>query len=81
MFSLRDLRFVLCSRYRTYVRKGSWAFYLNYPQINEVGSSDHLIMSDVHYGSRRETVLLARLDFQLHSTPVPTSQQEQSLLL
>ena len=23
------------------VRKGSWAFYLVYPQINEVGQSDH----------------------------------------
>ena len=23
-----------------YVRKGSWAFYLNYPQINEVEKSD-----------------------------------------
>ena len=26
-----------------YVRKGSWAFYLNYPQINEVGKSDHIV--------------------------------------
>ena len=26
-----------------YVRKGSWAFYLNYPQTNEVGQSDHVV--------------------------------------
>ena len=32
MFSLRDLLFVI-SIY--YVRKGLWAFCLNYPQINE----------------------------------------------
>ena len=25
-----------------YVRKGSWVCYLNYPQINEVGKSDHV---------------------------------------
>ena len=25
-----------------YVRKGSWAFYLNYPQINGVGKSDYM---------------------------------------
>ena len=25
-----------------YVRKGSWAFYLNYPQINGVVKSDHM---------------------------------------
>ena len=35
MFSLFDV----CSYY---VRKGSWAFYLNYPQINEVRKSDHV---------------------------------------
>ena len=37
MFSPRDLRF-FCSL----DRKGSWAFYLNYPQINEVVKSDHI---------------------------------------
>ena len=25
-----------------YVRKGSWAFYLNYPQITEVRKPDHV---------------------------------------
>ena len=33
MFSLGDLRFVLCA----------WAFFnLNHPQINEVGKSNHM---------------------------------------
>ena len=26
-----------------YARKGFWAFYRNYPQINEVGKSDHVV--------------------------------------
>ena len=51
---------------RTTCAKDHGLFYLNYPQINEVGNSDHMIMLDVHYGackhelwrSRRETVLL-----------------------
>ena len=30
-----------------YVRKGSWAFYLNYLQINEVGKSDHVVISNI----------------------------------
>ena len=36
---------VLCSVHvisTYYVCKGSWAFYLNYPQINEVGKSGHV---------------------------------------
>ena len=37
MFSLRDLCFVLLTYY---ARKGSWAFYLHYPQINAVGKSE-----------------------------------------
>ena len=42
MFSLRALRFLLCSFYLSYyARIGSWEFYLNYPQINEVGKFDH----------------------------------------
>ena len=43
MFSLRDLRFVLRSRDLDVLRAqriiGS---YLNYPQINEVGKSNHM---------------------------------------
>ena len=44
MFSLRDLRFVLLT---FYARKVSWAFYLHYPQINEVG--DHIVGTDSFY--------------------------------
>ena len=43
MLSLRDLHFVLCSFDLDVLRKGLWAFYLNYPQINEVGKSDHVV--------------------------------------
>ena len=43
MFSLLDLCFVLCPRDLDYVRKVSWDFYHNYPQINEVGKSDHSV--------------------------------------
>ena len=39
VLSLRVLRFVFSTYY---VRKGSWTFYLEYPQINEVGKSDHV---------------------------------------
>ena len=50
MFSLRDLHFLICSFHlfissvhfisKYYVRKGSYTcFYLNYPQINEIGKS------------------------------------------
>ena len=42
MFSLLDLIFVLSMHY---VRKGSRAFYLNYPEINEVGKSNHMVMN------------------------------------
>ena len=39
MFSLRDLRFVLCSRDLDVQKraKDHRLFYLNYPEINEVG--------------------------------------------
>ena len=38
MFSLRDLRFVFCSRDLDVLRaQRIIGFYLNYPQINEVG--------------------------------------------
>ena len=49
MFSLCDLRFscsvLLIST--CYMRKGSWAFYLNYPQINEVGKSDQMVLFNI----------------------------------
>ena len=45
MFSLRDLRFVFCSLYLDVLRAQRIIgfFYLNYPQINEVGISDHVV--------------------------------------
>ena len=46
MFSLLDLRFVLCTTY--YVRKGPRAYY---PQINEVGKSDHVVVRFVTPGA------------------------------
>ena len=44
MFSLLDLRFVLCSRDLDVLRAQRiiGLFYLNYPQINEVRTSDHM---------------------------------------
>ena len=44
MFSLLDLIFVLSMHY---VRKGSRAFYLNYPEINEVGKSNHMVITGI----------------------------------
>ena len=46
MFSLRDLRFVLCSRDLDVLRaqRIMGFFYLKYPQISEVGNSDHVAM-------------------------------------
>ena len=44
MFSLRDLHFLLCSRDLDVLRaqlKDYRLSYLNYPQFNEVGKSDH----------------------------------------
>ena len=32
----------LCVISMYYACKGSWAFYFNYPQINEAGKSDHM---------------------------------------
>ena len=45
MFSLRNLRFVLCSRDLDVLRAQRIIgfFYLNYPQSNEVRISDHMI--------------------------------------
>ena len=43
MFSLLDLIFVLSMHY---VRKGSRAFYLNYPE-NEVGKSNHMVITGI----------------------------------
>ena len=47
MFSLRDLRFVLCSRDLDVLRTQRIIgfFNLNYPQINEVKRSDHVSIS------------------------------------
>ena len=42
MFSLRDLRFVLCSRDLD-VRP--YAFFLHYSQMNEAGKCDHMIVT------------------------------------
>ena len=42
MFSLRDLCFVFCSRDLDVLR-AQRLFYLNYPQINEAGKSDHVV--------------------------------------
>ena len=44
MFSLRDLRFVLCSVDPDvlWCAKDHGLLYLNYPQINEFGKSDHM---------------------------------------
>ena len=44
MFSLRDLRFVLCSLDLNFLRaQRIMGFFLNYPQINGVGVSDHVV--------------------------------------
>ena len=47
MFSLRDLRFVLCSRDLDVLRAQRIRLfsYLNYPQINEVWNSDHVVVN------------------------------------
>ena len=44
MFSLRDLRFLLRSRDLDVLRAQRIIgfFYLNYPQINKAGKSDHM---------------------------------------
>ena len=44
MFSLRDLRFLLCSRDLDVLRAQRiiGLFYLNYPQINEVRKCDRV---------------------------------------
>ena len=43
MLSLLDLRFVLCSLDLDVLRaQRIMFFYLNYPQINKVGKSDHM---------------------------------------
>ena len=57
MFSLRDLRFVLCSRDLDVLRAQRIIgfFYLNYPQIDGVGKSDHVVnhlMLPTNKGSR-----------------------------
>ena len=45
MFSLCDLRFVFCSRDLDVLHaQRIIGFYLNYPQINEVEKSDHVLM-------------------------------------
>ena len=52
MFSLLDLRFVLCSRDLddgTTCAKDHGLFYLNYPQINEVRKSGHAASGFVFY--------------------------------
>ena len=45
MFSLCDLRFVLCSRDLDVLRaqRSMGFFILNYPQIKEVGKADHMV--------------------------------------
>ena len=45
MFSLRDLVFVHCSLDLNVLRARRIIgfFYLNYPQINQVGNSDHVV--------------------------------------
>ena len=50
MFSLRDLRFVLrCSRDLDELRTQRTIsfFYVDYPQINEVGKSDHMERAEI----------------------------------
>ena len=49
MFSLRDLRFALCSLdfLRITRAKDHRLFSLNYPQISEVGKVDHVVISHV----------------------------------
>ena len=42
MFSLRHLRFVLCSLDLDVQRAQRIMGFFNYPQINEVGKSDHV---------------------------------------
>ena len=46
MFLLRDLRLVLCSRDLDILRAQRIIgfFYRNYPQINEVNKSDHVVV-------------------------------------
>ena len=46
MFSLRDLRFVICSRDLDVLRaqRITGFFYLNYPQISVVGKSHQLVV-------------------------------------
>ena len=46
MFWLRPLRFVLCSRDHDVLRvqRIIGFFSLDYPQINEVGKSDHVVV-------------------------------------
>lgn len=44
MFSLRELRFALCSLDLNFLRaQRIMGFFLNYPQINGVGVSDHVV--------------------------------------
>ena len=48
MFSLRDPHFVFCSRDLDVLRarRIMGFFYLNYPQINEISKSDHMVYFD-----------------------------------
>ena len=52
-----------------YACKGSWTFYLNYPQINEVGKSNHMETTE-HQG-----------DWSLVSHPQPSPPQNATRVL
>ena len=50
MFSLRDLHFAPCSRRLNVLGSAQRIvgfFYLNYPQINEVGKCDDMSMNEI----------------------------------
>ena len=73
MFSLRDLRFALCSRDLDVLRaQRIIGFYSNYPQINEVETSDQI---DSKYSEANEPALYERLLYSARAPQITPSQR------
>ena len=70
MFSLRDLRFVLCSRDLDVLRAQRIIgfFYLNYPQINAVGKCVAVQVNSGFISSEVDQGLLSAVDSELQLT-------------